>query len=81
MKPKNIERRRAVRAVLLNALLQLLTAVLLLRVRSWFQTGWLRGLLLVLAAAGLVTIPCSVVVLRQRLEELRQGELDQAKQY
>ena len=79
MKPKNIERRRAVRAVLLNALLQLLTAVLLLRVRSWFQTGWLRGL--VLAAAGLVTIPCSVVVLRQRLEELRRGELDQAKQY
>lgn len=81
MKPKNIERRRAVRAVLLNALLQLLTAVLLLSVRSWFQTGWLRGLLLVLAAAGLVTIPCSVVVLRQRLEELRRGELDQAKQY
>lgn len=81
MKPKNIERRRAVRAVLLNALLQLLTAVLLLRVRSWFQAGWLRGLLLVLAAAGLVTIPCSVVVLRQRLEELRRGELDQAKQY
>lgn len=81
MKPKNIERWRAVRAVLLNALLQLLTAVLLLHVRSWFQTGWLRGLLLVLAAAGLVTIPCSVVVLRQRLEELRRGELDQAKQY
>ena len=37
MKPKNIERRRAVRAVLLNALLQLLTAVLLLRIRSWLD--------------------------------------------
>ena len=85
MRPKSIDRpaekRAAVRSVVLNVLLQLITAGALLYLRSVTQTGWLRGLLLVLAAAGLVTIPCSVVVLRQRLEELRRGELDQAKQY
>ena len=81
MKPKNIERRRAVRAVLLNALLQLLTAVLLLRVRSWFQTGWLRGLMLFLAMSDLITIPFTFAALWQRVREIEKGELEEAKKY
>lgn len=81
MRQKNIEKRRAVRSVLLYALLQLLSAALLLHIRSWFQTGWLRGLLLLLAAAGLCGLPFPFVVLRQRLREIDRGELEEARKY
>ena len=37
--------------------------------------------LLLLINAGLLTIPFSLIALRQRLEELEKGELDEARRY
>ena len=71
MKPKNTEKRAAVRSVVLNTLFQLLTAGVLLYARSCTDVGWLRNLALFLAAADL----------RQRVREIEKGELEEAKKY
>lgn len=81
MKPKSTEKRAAVRSVVLNTLFQLLTAGALLYLRSMTQAGWLRNLALLLAAAGLITIPFAFAVLRQRVREIEKGELEEAKEY
>lgn len=80
-KPKNTEKCAAVRSVVLNTLLQLVTAGALLYARSCTDIGWLRNLALVLAAADLITIPFAFAVLRQRVREIEKGELEEAKKY
>ena len=80
-KPKNTEKRAAVRSVALNTLLQLVTAGALLYARSCTDIGWLRNLALFLAAADLITIPFTFAVLRQRVREIEKGELEEAKKY
>ena len=42
---------------------------------------WLDLLLLLMAAADLISIPFSLVVLRQRMREIERGELDEARNY
>jgi len=81
MKPKNTEKRAAVRSVVLNTLFQLLTAGVLLYARSCTDVGWLRNLALFLAAADLITIPFTFAALRQRVREIEKGELEEAKKY
>lgn len=85
MRPKSFDRREekrsAVRSVILSTLFQLLMAGGLLYARTLVQTGWLRGLMLVLAVGDLITIPFSFAVLRQRVREIEKGELDEAKKY
>ena len=81
MKPKNTEKRAAVRSVVLNTLFQLLTAGVLLYARSCTDVGWLRSLALFLAAADLITIPFTFAALWQRVREIEKGELDEAKKY
>lgn len=81
MKPKNTEKRAAVRSVVLNTLFQLLTAGVLLYARTCTDVGWLRNLALFLAAADLITIPFTFAALRQRVREIEKGELEEAKKY
>ena len=81
MKPKNTEKRAAVRSVVLNTLFQLLTAGVLLYARSCTDVGWLRNLALFLAAADLITIPFTFAALWQRVREIEKGELDEARKY
>ena len=85
MRPKSIDRpaekRVAVRSVVLNVLLQLITAGALLYLRSVTQTGWLRGLMLFLAMSDLITIPFTFAALWQRVREIEKGELEEAKKY
>ena len=85
MKPKSIDRREekraAVKSVVLNTLLQLLTVGALLYLRSRTHTDWLRTLTLFLAAADLITIPFTFAALWQRVREIEKGELDEARKY
>lgn len=81
MKPKNTEKRAAVRSVVLSTLLQLVTIGALLYARSCTDVGWLRNLALFLAAADLITIPFTFAALRQRVREIEKGELEEAKKY
>lgn len=67
--------------MVLSALVQTLTAGALLYLRSVTRTDLLRGLLLFLAAADLVTIPFAFAALRQRIREIEKGELDEARKY
>ena len=69
------------RSVVLQTLLQLLSAALLLYIRAQLQTGWLRVLAAVLAVLDLAGIPCGFLVLGQRMRELERGELDEARKY
>lgn len=80
-KRKSTEKRAAVRSVVLNTLLQLMTVGALLYLRSVTQTGWLGGLLLFLAVADLITIPFTFVSLWQRVQEIEKGELEEARKY
>lgn len=80
-KPKNTEKCAAVRSVVLNTLLQLVTAGALLYARSYTDIGWLRNLALFLAAADLITIPFTFAALRQRVREIEKGELEEARKY
>ena len=80
-KPKSTEKRSAVRSVVLNTLVQALTAGALLYLRSVTRTDLLRNLLLFLAAADLITIPFTFAALRQRIREIERGELDEARKY
>ena len=64
-----------------STLFQLLAVGALLHLRSLTQTGWLGGLLLILAAANLITIPFTFTALWQRVREIENGELDEARKY
>lgn len=78
---KSIEKRSAVKSVVLNTLLQLLMAAALLRLRTLELPDWLSSLMLFLAVAGLMTVPFTFVVLWQRVREIEKGELDEARKY
>lgn len=69
------------KSVVLSTLFQLMTVGALLYARSCTDIGWLRNLTLFLAAAGLITIPFTFAVLRQRVREIEKGELEEAKKY
>lgn len=75
------QKRAAVKSVLISGGIRVGTAALLLCTRS--RTPWprLHQVLLWLAVLGLVTIPFSFVVLRQRLREIEKGELNEARKY
>ena len=75
------EKRAAVRSVVLSTLLQLMAVGALLYLRSVTQTGWLRGLLLLLAVTDLITIPFTFAALGQRVREIEKGELNEARKY
>ncbi len=66
---------------MLSTLFQLLSAGALLYARTLVQTGWLRGAALILAVGDLITIPFSFTVLWQRVREIEQGELEEARKY
>jgi len=70
-----------VRSVVLSTLLQLMAVGALLYLRSVTQTGWLRGLLLLLAVTDLITIPFTFAALGQRVREIEKGELNEARKY
>ena len=69
------------RSVVLSTLLQLMAVGALLYLRSVTQTGWLRGLLLLLAVTDLITIPFTFAALGQRVREIEKGELNEARKY
>ncbi len=75
------QKREAVKSVLISAGFRVGAAALLFFTRS--RTPWpgLHQVLLWLAVLGLVTIPFSLVVLRQRLREIEKGELNEARKY
>ena len=85
MKPKSIDHRAAkgaaVRSVALNTLFQLMTVAALLCLRTMGPPEWLSALMLILAIADLITIPFTFAALWQRVREIEQGELDEAKKY
>ena len=85
MRPKSIDRREekraAVRSVVLNTLLQLMTVGALLYLRSVTRTDWLRSLALILAGIDLIIIPFTFAALWQRVREIEKGELDEARKY
>ncbi len=81
MKPRNTERRAAVKSVAVNALLRLLAAAGMLWLRTGMDGGVLSTLLLILAVLDLLTLPASFAVLVQRLREIERGELDEARKY
>lgn len=86
-RPKNIEpakrreRGEAIRGAVTHAAVQLLSAAALLGLRCLTVRAWLDSLLLLVAVLDLVTIPFSLVVLRQRLREIEKGEMDEARKY
>ena len=67
--------------MVLSTLFQLVTIGALLYARSCTDIGWLRNLALFLAVADLITIPFTFAVLRQRVREIEEGELDEARKY
>ena len=78
---KTARKREAVRSVVLQGLLQMLTIGLALYLRSVVRSGWLRALLLLLALGDGISLPFMWVVLRQRLNEIEGGEIDAARKY
>ena len=88
MRPENTDsparrarKREAVWGAVGYVLVQLLAAAVLLAGRLFVEAGWLDVLLLVLAAADLLSIPPVFLVLRQRIKEIEGGELDAAGKY
>ena len=85
MRPRSIDRkaekRAAVRSVVVSTLLQLMMVAALLWLRTMSPPDWLSGLLLLLAVADLITIPCTFTALWQRVREIEKGELEEAKKY
>ena len=67
--------------MVLSTLLQLLTVCALLHLRTLNPPGWLGGLMLILAAADLITVPFTFAALWQRVREIEKGELDEARKY
>lgn len=86
-KPENTEHIRAQkRATALGLavtwLIRLAGAGLLLELRTDpGMPGWMRTLFLILAVLGLLSLPFSLVSLRQRFREIEEGELDEARKY
>ena len=66
---------------MLNTLFQLVTAGALLYLRTLGPPEWLAGLMLFLAVADVLTIPCTFAALWQRVREIEKGELEEAKKY
>lgn len=87
MRPKSTDPGRAeqkrdtIRGAALSACLRLLGAAVLLWLRARTALKWLDTLLLIAAAGELITVPCGLIVLRQRLREIDRGELDEARKY
>ena len=75
------DRRDAIRSVALHILIRLICAGLLLWISGAAAIQWLSTAALLLAAAGLIPIPFSLIALRQRLKELEEGELNEARKY
>lgn len=75
------QKRAAVKSVLISGGLRVGGAVLLLCTRSLTPWPRLHRVLLWMAVLGLITIPFSLVVLRQRLREIEKGELNEARKY
>ena len=73
------QKREAVKSVLISAGFRVGAAALLFCARG--RTPWprLHRVLLWLAVLALITIPFSLVVLRQRLREIEEGELNEAR--
>lgn len=69
------------KSVLISAGLRAGGAALLFATRNSAPWPRLHRVLLWLAVLGLVTIPFSFVVLRQRLREIEKGELNEARKY
>ena len=61
--------------------IQLLSVAVLLGLRCLTVRAWLDNLLLFAAGLNLITIPFAFVVLRQRLQEIEKGEMDEARKY
>ena len=79
---RRARKRGAVRGAALFLALQALTAALLLWCRALLPGGgFLSALLLLLAAADLLPVIPTAVVLRQRMKEIEGGELDAARKY
>lgn len=87
MKPENIEmhrrqRQEAVKGVLLFALLQLISAgILLWAARISELPSWLSRVLQLIAAADVLAILPTGIILKQRFQEIEGGELDEAGKY
>lgn len=75
------QRRSAVRGALGYALCQAGTAAVLLGLHPAITVPWLSNLMLIIAVVDLVVIVPVFVVLRQRLSEIKGGELDAARKY
>ena len=75
------QKREAVKSVLISAGFRVGAAALLFCARG--RTPWprLHRVLLWLAVLALITIPFSLVVLRQRLRGIEEGELNEARKY
>ena len=87
MKPENTDRHRmqkreAIKGVLTFMILQLLSAGILLRL-AWIPElpTWLSSVLRIIAAADVLAILPSGIVLKQRLKEIEGGEQDEAGKY
>lgn len=85
MKPgsfdRQAEKRRAVWSSVPGILFRLLIIGTLFYFWKLWQPGLLKSLLLILAAADLITVPFTFVALRQRLREIEKGELEEARRY
>lgn len=86
MKPKSIKcHQKLKRGAFLGAgtfiLFQIGSAFVLLYLRMLCVYAWLSILLLLLAAANLITIPLVLIVLKQRVKEIEGGEFDGISQY
>ncbi|MGI5963848.1 MAG: hypothetical protein ACOX7N_09095 [Lawsonibacter sp.] len=71
---------QAIRGAVSYCLIQLVGALLLFALRGVIQ-GWMDTLLLVLAVLDLAAIPPVFWVLKERIKEIKGGELDVARKY
>jgi len=63
-------------------MIRLAGAALLLGLRQDpTMPGWMRALFLVMAVLDLLSLPFSLVSLKQRFQEIEGGELDEARKY
>lgn len=84
MKPadtrQEARRRNAVRGAVSSAAFQIAAAMILLWLRAG-TSGFLADLLLLIAAADVVTVIPMWLSLRERLKEIEGGEEEEASQY
>lgn len=74
-------KREAIKGAVLYCLAQLVTVAVLLCGRLVVDEGWLDALLLVLALVDIASIPPVFIVLKERIKEIKGGELDAAGKY